>query len=428
MLSDIAAGQISAVYVYKLDRISRNLADFTQLLRTFRTHRVEFVSHTERFETASPMGQAMQSLLMVFAQLERETICGRVRDAAFARAKIGFDTGGAPPIGFRKIPAQLMGKATQILSPDADAPTIAAGFRTCAAGHSLRELALQWNAADFTTARGNPWTVAAVGRILHNPVYVQADGRIYEHLASLGAVLCIPEPPPIGNGIYLYADRRRNHTKFTDLHDTFAIAAPHRGIVPAEVWLACQQNLSVHRQARTLGTSPRSPFLGMLFCRKCGSAVTAVQGRSAMYLVCGGKKRGKCSGIGTVWRLSVLEQLLMEAFTWRLSCIARYASAPAADTQAIQEALDAARLRKVQLERSLLELNDAEIKPVAAAIAALSARCESLEAELHSQRKPASTDAFPPFSTLSPTVQKQVAAMLARCVILSEDTAAVYFT
>ena len=90
MLAAVRTDAVRRVLVYKLDRISRNLSDFTQLLQIFAEHHVIFESHTERFETGSPMGQAMQSLLMVFAQLERETISGRVRDAVFARARAGF--------------------------------------------------------------------------------------------------------------------------------------------------------------------------------------------------------------------------------------------------------------------------------------------------------------------------------------------------
>ncbi|MBP0966784.1 MAG: recombinase family protein, partial [Oscillospiraceae bacterium] len=107
LMQAVRSDKIGTVLVYKLDRISRNLADFTQLLRIFAAHRVEFRSHTEHFETATPLGQAMQSLLMVFAQLERETISGRVRDAAFARAKQGLNTGGPPPAGFQRIPAEI---------------------------------------------------------------------------------------------------------------------------------------------------------------------------------------------------------------------------------------------------------------------------------------------------------------------------------
>ena len=204
LMQAVRAGEIGTVLVYKLDRISRNLADFTQLLRVFESHRVEFRSHTEHFETASPLGQAMQSLLMVFAQLERETISGRVRDAAFARAKQGFDTGGPPPAGFQRIPAVIGGTHTQMLAPDAHAPLIAEGFSVyLAAEGSLSVVSRYWNNAGFRTRRGGEWLPHTVCRVLRNPVYVQANAAVYAYLSANGAVLCIPEQLPPQQGVYL---------------------------------------------------------------------------------------------------------------------------------------------------------------------------------------------------------------------------------
>lgn len=427
LLRDIESGEIAAVLVYKLDRISRNLADFTQLLRTFERCGVQFSSHTERFETQTPMGQAMQSLLMVFAQLERETICGRVRDAAFARAKIGFDTGGVAPIGYRKVPTLLMNRRTQMLAPDENAAQIADGFRAyLSADGSLSMLAQMWNSACLRTNRGGLWTSAAVGRVLRNPVYARADGDVYAYLASMGAELCVPAEFSENHGVYLYTDRRKNHAKLTDLHGVYAIAAPHEGIVSADIWIACQEKLTNQRGKRKMGKTRRSPYLGMLFCGNCGSAVTAVRGRSAEYLVCGGKKRGKCEGIGETWRLEVLSVLLEDAFARRLRELSVCSGEnPTSEQFAVRQSLDAAKLRKIQLERSLLELTDAEIKPIAAAIAALDTRCAELEEKLH--RKPATIQEFSEFTSLSFAEQKQVAMQTALCVVLRGDTATVYF-
>lgn len=429
MLHAIEAGEIGAVLVYKLDRISRNLADFTQLLRVFERYRVQFSSHTERFETQSPMGQAMQSLLMVFAQLERETICGRVRDAAFARAKIGFDTGGVAPIGYRKVPTLLMNRRTQMLVPDDKAMQIAEGFHAYLAGDggSLSAVAARWNALGLHTNRGGVWSSAAVGRVLRNPVYVRANGDVYAYLASKGAELCVPSEFPTDFGVYLYADRRVARTKNADLHGVYAIAAPHKGIVSAEIWLACQRKLTNQQGNRKLGKTERSPYLGMLLCGNCGSAVTVVRGRSAYYLVCSGKKRGKCTGIGTTWRLEELSVLLEDAFSRQLAVLSAYQSDSAVESLAERQALEAAKLRKSQLEQSLLELSDVEIRPVAKAIAALETRCIALEQTLHSRKRHAEKDEFPAFSSLQFAQQKQTATQMALCVVVCGDTARVYF-
>lgn len=87
MIEDIKQGKISRVIVYKLDRISRSILDFANIMEVFSEHNVEFVSSTERFDTSTPIGRAMLNICIVFAQLERETIQKRVADAYYSRSK-----------------------------------------------------------------------------------------------------------------------------------------------------------------------------------------------------------------------------------------------------------------------------------------------------------------------------------------------------
>ena len=101
MMNDIRAGKIKRVIVYKLDRISRSILDFANMMETFQEYNVEFVSSTEKFDTSTPIGRAMLNICIVFAQLERETIQKRVTDAYYARNKRGFYMGGRIPYGYR---------------------------------------------------------------------------------------------------------------------------------------------------------------------------------------------------------------------------------------------------------------------------------------------------------------------------------------
>ena len=73
-MNDIRSGKIKRVIVYKLDRISRSILDFANMMETFQEYNVEFVSSTEKFDTSTPIGRAMLNICIVFAQLERETI------------------------------------------------------------------------------------------------------------------------------------------------------------------------------------------------------------------------------------------------------------------------------------------------------------------------------------------------------------------
>ena len=424
LMADVQAGRIGRVLVYKLDRISRNLADFTQLLRVFEAAHTEFRSHTERFETASPMGQAMQSLLMVFAQLERETISGRVRDAAFARARLGFDTGGPPPAGFSRIPAEILGKRTQILAPDADAPQIAAAFSAYAkAGGSLSGICNQWNTAGFCTRRGGAWSPNTLGRVLRNPVYVQADVRVYTYLSSLGAELCLPEPLPQGRGVYLYADKRICRSGRNDLHGVLAICAPHEGLVAPELWLACQQKLTASRSARTRGTGKRSWLSGHIFCARCGSAVTVVRGRHADYLLCGGKKRGKCSGIGAVWRLETAERLVGALMAEQLANLRESGGIPHLQEKqtALRQQSDALRLRREMLLREMTNPAGAAPSLLAEAAERLRNEEQALRAALAAAERPQRI-ALPDWEACDAAARKTVLQTLLHGIMAEGDT------
>ena len=100
LLEDIRLGSVSRVICYKLDRVSRSVLDFTMMMETFSRYKVDFISCNEKFDTSTPMGRAMLSICIVFAQLERETIQQRVIDAYCSRSRKGYYMGGRCPYGF----------------------------------------------------------------------------------------------------------------------------------------------------------------------------------------------------------------------------------------------------------------------------------------------------------------------------------------
>jgi site-specific DNA recombinase len=100
LMSDIAAGQIQCVVVYKVDRLSRSLLDFARMMETFENHQIAFVSVTQQFNTASSMGRLVLNVLLSFAQFEREIISERTRDKIAATRRKGKWSGGAPILGY----------------------------------------------------------------------------------------------------------------------------------------------------------------------------------------------------------------------------------------------------------------------------------------------------------------------------------------
>ena len=101
VLADVRSGKINIVVVYKVDRLTRSLADFAKLVELFDRHGVSFVSVTQSFNTTSSMGRLTLNVLLSFAQFEREVIGERVRDKIAASKRKGLWVGGPIPLGYR---------------------------------------------------------------------------------------------------------------------------------------------------------------------------------------------------------------------------------------------------------------------------------------------------------------------------------------
>jgi DNA invertase Pin-like site-specific DNA recombinase len=101
LLADIRAGRVDVVVVYKVDRLSRSLADFARLMQLFDEHGVSFVSVTQQFNTTTSMGRLTLNMLLSFAQFEREVAGERIRDKIVATKRKGVWVCGQPPLGYR---------------------------------------------------------------------------------------------------------------------------------------------------------------------------------------------------------------------------------------------------------------------------------------------------------------------------------------
>ena len=100
LLADIKVGKIDVVVIYKIDRLTRSLADFSRMVEVFEQHRVSFVSVTQNFNTTTSMGRLMLNILLSFAQFEREVTGERIRDKIAASKRKGMWMGGIPPLGY----------------------------------------------------------------------------------------------------------------------------------------------------------------------------------------------------------------------------------------------------------------------------------------------------------------------------------------
>src|SRR5262244_93513 len=144
LLADIRAGKVQIVVVYKVDRLTRSLADFAKLIELFDAHGVSFVSVTQQFNTTTSMGRLMLNVLLSFAQFEREVTGERIRDKIAAAKKKGLWMGGTPPIGY-----ELKGK--KLIVNQTQAQVVRHIFRRYAAVKSVAKLCRELKAQSYRT-------------------------------------------------------------------------------------------------------------------------------------------------------------------------------------------------------------------------------------------------------------------------------------
>ena len=108
LLAEVRSGKIDVIVVYKVDRLTRSLADFAKLVELFDQHSVSFVSVTQSFNTTSSMGRLTLNVLLSFAQFEREVIGERVRDKIAASKRKGLWVGGPIPLGYATVNKKLV--------------------------------------------------------------------------------------------------------------------------------------------------------------------------------------------------------------------------------------------------------------------------------------------------------------------------------
>ena len=165
LMADIEEGLVDVVVVYKIDRLSRALADFAKLVEVFDRNGVTFVSVTQSFNTTTSMGRLTLNILLSFAQFEREVTAERIRDKFAASRAKGMWMGGWAPLGYDVADRKLV-----VNEPEAD--TVRMIFRRFAEVGSATVLARELRAEGITTKRGKPIDKKDLYKILSNRAYI----------------------------------------------------------------------------------------------------------------------------------------------------------------------------------------------------------------------------------------------------------------
>ncbi len=165
LLDDIAAGKIDTVVVYKIDRLTRSLLDFSKIVEAFEAKGVSFVSVTQQFNTTTSMGRLTLNVLLSFAQFEREVTGERIRDKIAASKKKGMWMGGSVPLGYKVEDRKL------VVEPD-EAELVREIYKQylrlgCATG--LRDYL---ESANLRGRSNKPFSRGALYHLLSNRIYI----------------------------------------------------------------------------------------------------------------------------------------------------------------------------------------------------------------------------------------------------------------
>ena len=393
MMTDITNGRIKRVIVYKLDRISRSILDFANMMEIFRKYHVEFVSSTEKFDTSTPIGRAMLNICIVFAQLERETIQRRVTDAYYARSKRGFYMGGRVPYGYRLKETVIDNIRTSMYEevPEESEQLKLIYSLYADSSNSLGDIIRYLDEHRMTNLRGGNWSTARLSEMLRNPIYVQADIDVYRFFQSQGANIYNPASDFTGyNACYLYKGTGTKTGKQCDLTDKEIVLAPHMGFIPSKTWLACRLRCLNNRQS-TKTCKPKNSWLaGKVKCGNCGYALMIRKARTkrGRYFVCS-RSGNICKGAGCTIYADVLEDYMRQAIHKKLTEFERLSVIE--DENAVEQSNEK-KIRLTQIDKEIEELfskvagaNNVLMKYINDKIAELDAARQNLQEELLSK-------------------------------------------
>lgn len=276
---------------YRLDRISRNLADFSSLMNELNKLNTSFISIKEQFDTKTPMGRAMMYIASVFAQLEREVIAERIRDNMLELSKTGIWLGGYTPTGYcaeryEKVTVcetnsdnlieNRVKKACKLITNEDEMKNIDIIFSKYLELKSLVKLETYLLQNNIKTRNGAYYSTFTLRRILTNLVYVKNDNEILEYYNKKGIhIFSENDGRDKFDGKYgLIAYNKTKDNKILPIEAWIVAVGLHQGRISGRDFINVQTLLekNADKKYRAVTDSTRNTVMvGILKCKDCGS-------------------------------------------------------------------------------------------------------------------------------------------------------------
>lgn len=290
MLKDVKNGKIYKIIVYKLDRFSRSTVDFYDTYEILKNNDCAFFSVNDQFNTATPTGRAMLGIIVVFAQLERETIQMRITDNYYSRIeKDGRWPGGPAPYGCNvkkgSKPPMLEYNQTEI-----SAVKIMYDKYYSDDNISLVRIVRDLEALGYKGRKGKNFRTTLILNVLRNPIYVIADQTLYYYFQSLNCTIINDIEEWNGeHTAHLICNKTGKKYTADYYKDCVVYLTNIKGFITSKEYIKIQNRLAKNKQmARGNKPSKMEWLAGLVKCGKCGYGIR-IYSHEHKYLSCFGK-------------------------------------------------------------------------------------------------------------------------------------------
>ncbi|MBQ8827190.1 MAG: recombinase family protein [Oscillospiraceae bacterium] len=283
MMAEEEREPFDLIVVYRLDRISRNMADFAVLMDKLTKKDTSFYSTNERFDTSTLSGQMMMTISAAFAQFERQIIAERVKDNVYRLAKTGRWLGGTPPLGFSSEKVEFLDEAGterkchKLTENEDEIEIVRLIYAKYLETHSITKVETFMLNSSYKTRKNADFHVSTLRYILTNPTYCTADKESLEFFRSKDCDIAdIDEKCNGERGFMGYkktltqSDDKR---EATDMSNWTIALGKHKGIIPSADWIEVQNIIEGNSEKKVGFRQSHNPVAllsGVLRCR-CGS-------------------------------------------------------------------------------------------------------------------------------------------------------------
>lgn len=273
LINDAKLKRFSALICYRLDRIARNVADFSSTYKILEDNNIAFISITEQFDTNSIMGRGMINIAATFAQIERETIAERIKDNMLELSRTGRWLGGTPPLGFKSV--QILDndkKMYKLEIVEEEMEIVRLIYNLYPKYKSTVPIARYLVSNYIKGKNGGDFSRNTVLQILKNPVYCSSDDAAIKYFKNNDSYVNATISSEFGLMVY---NKRKGGKKENPMDEWIIATGKHPSIISGSNWVKCQNILEEIKSKSSPRKSTGNKFLlsGILKCSRCGSSM-----------------------------------------------------------------------------------------------------------------------------------------------------------